>query len=76
MHALREILAAAAIRHPSELKPDHIMRRDENGITQPFSKHLLHIQAGSLLQSDPSNAFTGEYAYLINAWNAANAKNW
>ena len=76
MHALKEILAAAAIRHPSELKPDHIMRRDENGITQPFSKHLLHIAAGSLLQNDPSNAFTGEYAYLINAWNAANAKNW
>ena len=76
MHALKEILAAAAIRHPSELKPDHIMRRDENGITQPFSKHLLHIAAGSLLQNDPSNAFIGEYAYLMNAWNAANAKNW
>jgi len=52
------------------------MRRDENGITQPFSKHLLHIAAGSLLQNDPSNAFIGEYAYLMNAWNAANAKNW
>jgi len=76
MHALKEILAAAAIHHPSELKPNHIMRRDENGVTQPFSKHLLHIEAGALLQSDPSQAFTGEYAYLRAAWNTANANNW
>jgi len=76
MHALKEILAAAAIYHPSELKPNHIMRRDENGVTQPFSKHLLHIEAGALLQSDPSQAFTGEYAYLRAAWNTANANNW
>lgn len=76
MHALKEILAAASIRHPSELKPNHIMRRDENGVTQPFSKHLLHIEAGALLQTEPSLAFTGEYAYLKAAWSTANPKNW
>jgi len=76
IHALTEILTAAGIQHPSELNPEYIMKRDENGVAQPFSKELMHMEAGSLLDQYAEEAFKGDYQYLSHRWSRANARVW
>ena len=76
IHALTEILTAAGIQHPSELNPEYIMKRDENGVAQPFSKELMHMEAGSLLDQSAEEAFKGDYQYLSHRWTRANARVW
>jgi len=68
LHAFSELLTAAGISNAADLSPDLIMKRDENGIAKPLSHNLLHIDAGSLLLDNGSNAFKGSYAYLGEAW--------
>ena len=76
LHALTEILMAAGLNHTSELNPDFIMKRDENSIVQPFSKNLMHMEAGSLIDQSPEMAFSGDYCYLASAWRRANPRFW
>lgn len=76
IHALTEILAAAGIQHPSELNPDYIMKRDENGVAQPFSKQLMHMEVGALLNQPADEAFRGEYNYLSRHWSRSDPSIW
>jgi glutamate synthase domain-containing protein 2 len=76
LHALSEILAAGGIQHPSELNPDYIMKRDENGIAQPFSKQLMHMEAGALLNKPANEAFKDEYQFLSHHWSRADSRVW
>ena len=76
LHALSEILMAAGLSHTSELNPDYIMKRDENSVAQPFSKNLMHMEAGALIDQSPELAFKGDYQYLARAWRRANPSQW
>lgn len=76
IHALTEILSAAGIQHPSELKPDYIMKRNENGVAQPFSKQLMYMEPGSLLSKSAEEAFKGDYQYFAQHWARANSRRW
>ena len=76
LHALSEILMAAGLSHTAGLTSDLIMKRDERGIAQPFSKSLMHIEAGSLINQSPELAFTAEYSFLAQAWDRAKSEVW
>jgi glutamate synthase domain-containing protein 2 len=76
LHALAEILSAAGMRHPSELSPDNLMRRDEQGVAQPFSKNMMQMNSGALLSEVPDQAFKDDYAYLAGAWSRSQARAW
>lgn len=76
LHALAEIMSAAGIRHTSELSPDYLMRRDDHGVAQPFSKNMMQMTSGALLTDQPENAFKDNYAYLAGAWSRSQATAW
>ena len=52
MKALKEIIAAAGLSHPSQLKPHHIVRRVSPNQVKLVSALLPYLQPGELL--DPS----------------------
>lgn len=76
LHALSEILQAAGSSHTSQLNASFIMRRNEVGVAQPYSKHLLCIDHGELLTKDLEEVFTEDYAYLREAWLEADPFKW
>jgi glutamate synthase domain-containing protein 2 len=49
LHALRELVAAAGLAHPSELGPEHIIRRVSSSEVRPLSLLLRFIRPGDLL---------------------------
>ena len=52
MHALAEIIAAAGLEHPSQLRPEHFyIRRDPQHVTS-FRDALTWLQPGELLSDD------------------------
>jgi glutamate synthase domain-containing protein 2 len=57
LHALQEILQAAGVMHPSEVKPHHIMKRISPTETVPLSSLLNLLEPGDLLN--------GNYKYPI-----------
>jgi glutamate synthase domain-containing protein 2 len=57
LHALQELLQAAGLNHPSELKAHHIMKRVSSTQTVPLSNLLNLVGEGELLK--------GEYKYDV-----------
>ena len=55
LHALRELIAAAGLEHPSELGPEHVIRRVSS--TEVRSLAALHVWArpGELLSGTPEH---------------------
>lgn len=49
LHALKELLQAAGVHHPSELRPYHFMRRVGAFEVQPLSELLDEVEPGDLL---------------------------
>jgi glutamate synthase domain-containing protein 2 len=50
MHALKELVQAAGVHHPSELRPYHFMRRVGAFEVQPLSELLDQVEPGDLLK--------------------------
>jgi glutamate synthase domain-containing protein 2 len=50
LHALQEIVQAAGLMHPSELRPHHIVRRVSRQEVQRLSELLHYLQPGDLLE--------------------------
>jgi hypothetical protein len=66
LHALAQMLAAAGVRHPSELRPHHLARREgERGI-RLFSQLHTFLERGELVREGTRHAF---YA---DAWRLGN----
>ena len=59
-----EILGAAGLRHPRDLKPWYVMRRVSAEETRSYATIYPQLQPGELLASPPSGL-------LANVWNAA-----
>lgn len=49
MHALRELVQATGLLHPSEFRPDHILRRLSRDEAKPISQILTYLEPGDLL---------------------------
>ncbi len=69
LRALAEMLAAAGLRHPSELRPHHLVRRVSMTKVQQFAQLHVFLEKGALLAPGLDNAF-----YAQN-WKFARADN-
>ena len=67
LKALAELLRAAGLQHPSELRPHHIARRLENGEVRVLSALFPDLEKGELLR--------GEYRQTVfrTSWPMASA---
>ena len=52
VEALSELVGAAGMTHPREIKPDHIMVRTAEGVAVPLATILPTLAAGVLLQPE------------------------
>ncbi|MBP6310252.1 MAG: FMN-binding glutamate synthase family protein [Arenimonas sp.] len=59
--ALAELLAAAGLKHPEQLGPEHIIRRVNSVMVLPLSKVYPQLQPGSLLHGEPDHPSLREY---------------
>jgi len=57
LHALAEMLAAAGLEHPSELKPKHLARRISTGQISLFSDLHQFLKPGELLSGSIQSEF-------------------
>ena len=51
LHALAELLSAAGLQHPDELRPHHIAKRLPNGNVRVLSAMFPDLEKGELLQN-------------------------
>jgi len=68
MHALAELIAAAGLRHPSEIKPQHLNRRVSKTDVRLFSQLHFFLKDGALLDQVHDHDFYEE------AWRLADAE--
>jgi glutamate synthase domain-containing protein 2 len=67
LRALSEMLAAAGLRHPSEVGPHHLVRRVSLTEIRMFSQLHMYLEEGELLTDDHNRDF------YSTAWNGARA---
>jgi glutamate synthase domain-containing protein 2 len=57
LHALAELLAAAGLEHPSNLKPHHVARRVSSNEIRLYSQLFPYLAEGELLGGDSPHPF-------------------
>ncbi|MNH33552.1 hypothetical protein D3C79_940790 [compost metagenome] len=57
LHALAEMLAAAGLEHPSQLKPKHLVRRISASEIRLFSQLHVFLKPGELLNGSIDSEF-------------------
>ena len=67
LHALAELVAAAGLTHPSELRPHHFLRRASSDKVISFAEQYEHLAPGQLL-ADPRSS-----PRFAEAWAASRA---
>ncbi|MGB4827374.1 MAG: FMN-binding glutamate synthase family protein [Paracoccaceae bacterium] len=67
LHALSELVAAAGLSHPSELRPHHFLRRASSDKVISFAEQYEYLTPGQLLADPGSSVRFGE------AWAIARA---
>ncbi len=60
LHALAELVAAAGLSHPSDLKPHHFQRRASSDRVISFADQYEQVKSGQLLSDPASSAFFSE----------------
>jgi len=50
VHALADLLGAAGLSHPSQVRPEHLMVRQANGQAVPLAHTLQRLAPGQLLR--------------------------
>nr|WP_029074157.1 FMN-binding glutamate synthase family protein [Kaistia adipata] len=69
LHALAELLAAAGLEHPSDLRPHHLARRVSANEIRLYSQLFPYLAEGELLRDDNSHPFYRQ------AWTLASAES-
>ncbi|MDN5870505.1 MAG: FMN-binding glutamate synthase family protein [Nitrococcus sp.] len=69
LHALAELLAAAGIEHPAQLRPKHLVRRVTNTEIRLFSQIHYFLKPGELL----AERIEGEF--YARMWNMSSAES-
>lgn len=59
LHVLSEMIAAAGLRHPSEVGPHHLVRRVSRTEVRLFSQLHTFLKSGDLLGEHHSDDFYG-----------------
>jgi glutamate synthase domain-containing protein 2 len=54
LRALKEMVQAAGLAHPSEINASHIVRRTSDNTVKPLSRFLSFVQPGALLNEEPT----------------------
>ena len=67
LHALKELIAAAGLTHPSELGPEHVIRRVTSTEVRSLSALYQFVRPGELIDGMPNHAVFKVF------WNAARA---
>ena len=69
LHALQEIIQAAGLRHPAELRAHHIVRR--------VSSHEVSLMSDLLKYLEPNDLLNGKYRYSLYEkwWPVASAES-
>jgi glutamate synthase domain-containing protein 2 len=57
LHALAELLAAAGLEHPAELRPHHLARRVSANEIRLYSKLFPYLEEGELLREGDTHPF-------------------
>jgi glutamate synthase domain-containing protein 2 len=73
LHALAELVAAAGLSHPSELKPHHFLRRASSDKVISFAEQYEQVQSGQLLSDPTTSPRFGEAWALARAETFARA---
>ena len=60
LHALSELVAAAGLSHPSELRPHHFLRRASSDKVISFAEQYEYLTPGQLLADPGSSVRFGE----------------
>ena len=58
LHALKELLAAAGLNHPSELGPEHVIRRMSSTEVRSLAALHLWAKSGELVGEQPKGSST------------------
>lgn len=72
VEALSELVGAAGMTHPRQLKPDHIMVRTAEGVAVPLATILPTLTEGALLQPDKLAALPEPFC---SYWNKSSAQS-
>jgi glutamate synthase domain-containing protein 2 len=73
LHTLKELVAAAGLNHPSELGPEHIIRRIGGDKVQSLATVYNYLQRGDLLDGhDDSGGLSTIHAVFNTYWPLAN----
>lgn len=67
LHELSEMIAAAGLSHPEEIKAHHLVRRFSETEIRTYAQMLYYMQSGELLSGNISSDFYAE------SWKAANS---
>jgi hypothetical protein len=73
LKALAEMLAAAGVKHPSELGPHHLVRRVSVTEVKLFTKIHLFLKPGSLLDGSTVREFGAAGEFYESCWAMAQA---
>ena len=69
MHALSELIAAAGLTHPQDIKPEHIIRRISSTEVASLAGLYKFLQPGELLNN------TAEHKVFAYYWGKARAES-
>jgi glutamate synthase domain-containing protein 2 len=69
--ALSELLAAAGLKHPEDIRPDHLLRRVTTTEVQSFAALYPLLPEGALLGHSFNSALAAQYPVLHRYWQAA-----
>jgi glutamate synthase domain-containing protein 2 len=61
LHALRELLCAAGLEHPTQLGPEHILRRVTPTEVRPLGALYRFLEPGALLDGTPPHSVFRDY---------------
>ena len=62
LHSLAELLAAAGLKSPAELRPEHIFRRASDGRIMSFADQFIFLPPCSLLTGQAPTEFVKDWA--------------
>ncbi|EXC93296.1 FMN-binding glutamate synthase family protein [Acinetobacter baumannii] len=72
LHALSEMIAAAGLRHPSDIKAHHLAQRINDREIKNYAKLHFFLKEGELLQSELKN---DDDNFYYRMWNMADANH-
>ncbi|EXT43687.1 conserved region in glutamate synthase family protein, partial [Acinetobacter sp. 25977_4] len=72
LHALSEMIAAAGLRHPSDIKAHHLAQRVNDREIKNYAQLHFFLKEGELLQSELKN---DDDNFYYRMWNMADANH-